>query len=150
MNDALRNSAAYAGDISPREAWRILSETPGAQLLDVRTEAEWNYVGLPDLSALGKQPALAEWQGFPNGSRNPQFSDEAEARLERLGAGHDAPILVICRSGARSRAAAIALTQRGFASAFNISGGFEGDHDENGHRGFVNGWKAEGLPWRQG
>jgi len=150
MNDALRNSDAYAGDISPSEAWRILSETPAAQLLDVRTQAEWNYVGLPSLDALGKTPALAEWQGFPDGARNPGFVGEAEAQLARLGAGPDAPVVIICRSGARSRAAAIALTQRGYAQAFNISGGFEGDRDEDGHRGSVNGWKAEGLPWRQG
>lgn len=150
MNDALRNSASYAGDIAPGEAWRILSETPAAQLLDVRTQAEWNYVGLPDLAALGKQVALAEWQTFPGGAQNTGFADDAIARLEQLGAGKDAPVVIICRSGVRSRAAAIALTQRGYTQAFNIAGGFEGDHDENGHRGFLNGWKAEGLPWRQG
>jgi rhodanese-related sulfurtransferase len=150
MNDALRNSATYAGDISPGEAWRILSETPSAQLLDVRTQAEWNYVGLPDLGTIGKQVALAEWQSFPDGAQNSAFSDEAEARLAKLGADRAAPLVIICRSGVRSRAAAIALTQRGYAQAYNIAGGFEGDHDADGHRGFVNGWKAEGLPWRQG
>jgi rhodanese-related sulfurtransferase len=150
MNDAMRSSAAYAGDISPSEAWRILSETAAAQLLDVRTQAEWNYVGLPDLAALGKKVVLSEWQSFPGGARNPHFPEEAAVRLEQLGAVPTAPILIICRSGARSRAAAIALTERGYTQAFNIAGGFEGDQDENGHRGFVNGWKAEGLPWRQG
>jgi len=150
MNDALRSSAAYAGDIAPGEAWRILSEIPQAQLLDVRTQAEWNYVGLPELGAIGKQVALAEWQSFPDGARNPHFVDDAIARLDRLGAGKETPVVILCRSGVRSRAAAIALTQRGYTQAFNVAGGFEGDHDESGHRGFVNGWKAEGLPWRQG
>ncbi|MCC6918269.1 MAG: rhodanese-like domain-containing protein [Alphaproteobacteria bacterium] len=150
MGDALGNSGAYAGDISPREAWHILTETPAAQLLDVRTQAEWTYVGLPNLDGLGKKPALAEWQAFPDGARNPNFGAEAEASLARMGVTPGTPVVIICRSGARSRAAAIALTQRGYAQAFNIAGGFEGDHDENGHRGSVNGWKAEGLPWRQG
>lgn len=128
----------------------MLRETSSAQLIDVRTRAEWNYVGLPDLAELGRKPHLAEWQSFPTGAVNEAFADEAERALAASGAGKDAPVLLLCRSGVRSRAAAIALSARGYARAYNIAGGFEGDHDEDGQRGHLNGWKAAGLPWRQG
>jgi rhodanese-related sulfurtransferase len=140
------SSLGYAGEISAAEAWQQLSADPKAQLLDVRTVAEWNFVGLPDLSRLGRQALCVEWQVFPEGGRNPGFLAEASQAL----GDRDAPVLVMCRSGARSRAAAIALTQAGFHQAFNISDGFEGDKDEQGHRGAHNGWKAANLPWRQG
>jgi len=140
------SSLGYAGEISAAEAWQRLKANPKAQLLDVRTMAEWNFVGLPDLSALGRQTHCVEWQGFPEGGRNSGFVAEASQAL-----GDPAtPVLVMCRSGARSRAAAIALTQAGFGQAFNISDGFEGDRDGEGHRGTQNGWKAADLPWKQG
>ncbi len=139
------SSLPYAGDVSAPEAWDRLKA--GGQLLDVRTMAEWNFVGLPDLSALGRRVHCVEWQGFPTGAQNPGFVAEAEAAL---GADKAAPVLVICRSGARSRAAAIALTRAGYTQAFNVAGGFEGDPDGKGHRGQLNGWKAANLPWRQG
>jgi rhodanese-related sulfurtransferase len=140
------SSLDYAGDISATEAWNRLKNDPQAQLLDVRTVAEWNFVGLPDLSGLGRRVHCVEWQSFPSGGRNSGFVTEASQAL----ADPKAQVMVICRSGARSRAAAIALTQAGFAQAFNIAGGFEGDADEEGHRGHVDGWKASDLPWRQG
>src|SRR5579863_10531251 len=113
------SSLGYAGEISAAQAWQRLSADPKAQLLDVRTMAEWNFVGLPDLSALGRQTCCVEWQGFPEGGRNPDFLAEAGRALS----DRQAPVLVMCRSGARSRAAAIALTQAGFGQAFNISDG---------------------------
>jgi rhodanese-related sulfurtransferase len=140
------SSLDYAGDISATEAWDRLRSDPKAQLLDVRTVAEWNFVGLPDLSSVGRRVHCVEWQSFPTGAQNPGFVVEASQALDDPGA----PLMVICRSGARSRAAAIALTQAGFTQAFNIAGGFEGDTDNQGHRGSVNGWKAADLPWRQG
>jgi rhodanese-related sulfurtransferase len=140
------SSFDYAGDISATEAWERLKSDPKAQLLDVRTVAEWNFVGLPDLSSIGRRVHCVEWQGFPTGSRNPGFVVEAGQALD----DPKAPVLLICRSGARSRAAAIALTAAGFTQAFNIAGGFEGDADAQGHRGNINGWKAADLPWRQG
>ncbi len=143
-------AAGYAGDVSPAEAWDMLNQTPSAQLIDVRTRAEWSYVGLPDLSGIGRKPVLAEWQSFPDGARNMQFATEAEQALGASGGDRDAPVLVLCRSGARSRAAAMALTARGYTRAYNIANGFEGDHDEQGQRGHLNGWKADHLPWRQG
>jgi rhodanese-related sulfurtransferase len=139
-------SLEYAGDISAAEAWEQLRANPKAQLVDVRTMAEWNFVGLPDISSLGRKVHCVEWQSFPSGARNPGFVVEASQVL----GDKDAPVLLLCRSGARSRAAAIALTEAGFAQAFNIAGGFEGDMDGEGHRGNREGWKAENLPWRQG
>ena len=140
------SSLEYAGDITAADAWERLQADPKAQMVDVRTVAEWNFVGLPDLSSLGRQVHCIEWQAFPTGARNPGFVSEAAQVL----GDRSAPVLLLCRSGARSRAAAIALTEAGFVQAFNIAGGFEGDLDGEGHRGNRSGWKAENLPWRQG
>jgi rhodanese-related sulfurtransferase len=145
----LSSSPEYAGDVTPAKAWETLNADPRAQLIDVRTIAEWNFVGLPDLSPLGRQVHCVEWQTFPAGTPNSQFVDQAQATLAKAGTGPDNPVLLLCRSGARSRAAAIALTKAGFRTCLNIDGGFEGDRDEEGHRGTVSGWKATGLPWRQ-
>ncbi len=143
-------SLPYAGDLAPSQAWEQLQRDPKAQLMDVRTTAEWSFVGLPDLSPLGRRVHCVEWQSFPSGAPNDAFVAQARQALAAAGADASAPIFLLCRSGARSRAAAIALTQAGFAQAYNVAGGFEGDPDGEGHRGNSNGWKAEGLPWRQG
>jgi rhodanese-related sulfurtransferase len=140
------NAPAYAGDISPTQAWKLLTDDDAAMLVDVRTPAEWNYVGVPDLSSVGKQPLLLPWVFFPSMERNEEFVTQ----LEKAGLDRDAPLLFICRSGARSRAAAIAMTARGFKKCYNVATGFEGDQDEARHRGTVSGWKVEGLPWLQG
>jgi rhodanese-related sulfurtransferase len=139
----------YAGDISTAEAWSLLESDPKAQLVDVRTAAEWTFVGLPDLSALGREVHLVEWQSFPEMTVNPQFADTVANEVRGAGASEETPLLFLCRSGARSRAAAIAMTRAGFGKAYNIAGGFEGDLDESRRRGKRNGWKAGGLPWRQ-
>lgn len=141
------STSAYAGDITAAQAWEVLNTNPGAQLVDVRTMAEWNFVGLPDLSAVGRRVHCVEWQTFPSGAPNPGFVAQAS---QALGPDKTLPVLLLCRSGARSRAAAIALTAAGYANALNVAGGFEGDMDGQGHRGTINGWKASGLPWRQG
>lgn len=142
-------SSDYAGDLELRAAWDVLASEAAAQLVDVRTIAEWNFVGLPDLSAIAREPHRIEWQSFPAMQVNPDFVADASERLQAAGAGPDTSILFLCRSGARSRAAAVAMTRAGFRKAFNIAGGFEGDLDGQGHRGRINGWKAAGLPWRQ-
>ena len=139
----------YAGDLPVSEAWDLLRQELGAQLIDVRTTAEWSYVGVPDLSGLGRELITVEWQRFPSMAPNPAFVAETRAALARAGAAADAPLLFLCRSGARSRAAAIAMTGAGFSRAYNVAGGFEGDLDPERHRGSKNGWKAAGLPWRQ-
>jgi len=136
----------YAGDISPREAWTRIHGDPAAQLIDVRTAAEWTYVGLPDLSDLSKAPILVSWQVYPEMTVNPNFADELRAKAIAPGQA----LYFLCRSGARSRAAAIAMTKAGFGPCYNIAGGFEGDLDAAKHRGGQNGWKFSGLAWKQG
>jgi len=138
-------AAGYAGDVSPQHAYEAIKRDPNAAIVDCRTQAEWSFVGLPDLRAAGRQPVLVEWQAFPAMERNPNFA----AELERAGVAKGKPIYFLCRSGARSKSAAIAMTAAGFGPCFNIAGGFEGNRDSAGHRGTVEGWKAAGLPWRQ-
>lgn len=145
----MAGSQNYGGDITPREAWVLLERDPAARLVDVRTAAEWSFVGLPDLADLGRQPDLVEWQFFPDQRRNADFVRALTEILSAARATRETPLLFLCRSGARSRAAAIAMTEAGFSRAFNVAGGFEGDADANGHRGTTNGWKEAGLPWRQ-
>ncbi|SCA57122.1 Rhodanese domain protein [Candidatus Terasakiella magnetica] len=139
-------SEEYAGDISPKEAWKILQNSPEAILIDVRTEAEWAWVGQVDLSSLKKEHLLVEWNRFPGGVSNENFVED----VAKLVANKEAELLMLCRSGVRSKYAAIALTAAGFKTAYNIAGGFEGDPNEERHRGQVNGWKVANLPWVQG
>jgi rhodanese-related sulfurtransferase len=143
------SSPEYAGDLEISQAWDLLVGEPAAQLVDVRTVAEWNFVGLPDLSSLGRPLHRIEWQAYPAMQTNPNFVTDAGEAVRAAGAGLGTPLLFLCRSGARSRAAAAAMTQAGFKNSFNIIGGFEGDLNQQGHRGRISGWKAAGLPWRQ-
>ncbi len=140
---------AYAGDVFPREAWDRLSSDPASVLVDVRTRAEWAFVGAPDLSNLSKEPLFIEWQSLPAMEVNAAFVEEFTASMAQLGADSNAPVFFLCRSGARSQSAARACAAAGFAACFNIACGFEGDLDSQGHRGAVSGWKYEGLAWRQ-
>lgn len=139
----------YAGDISPKEALALLQSDPKAQLVDVRSAAEWTFVGVPDLGSLQRKPILVEWQVFPGMGRNGEFDQMVAEHLKAAGATVSTPIMFLCRSGARSKAAAIAMTAKGFTKCFNVAGGFEGDVDAERHRGATNGWKADGLPWVQ-
>lgn len=136
---------SYAGDVTPQEAYAALAADEDAVLVDVRTTAEWNYVGLPDLGVLGKRVVCVEWQSFPEGAVNGDFVDQ----LQDAGLPDGAPIYFLCRSGVRSVAAAHAATAAGLGPAYNVLDGFEGPHDEEGHR-TVSGWKNADLPWRQG
>jgi rhodanese-related sulfurtransferase len=145
----LGNTSGYAGDVNPEQAWEMLGRNPKAQLVDVRTMAEWAFVGTPDLSGLGREVHRVQWQMFPDMSRNEDFVRVVAERVQEAGADIETPILFLCRSGGRSRAAAVAMTAVGYQCALNIGGGFEGDVDQAGHRGTVNGWKAAKLPWRQ-
>jgi rhodanese-related sulfurtransferase len=139
----------YAGDVDSVFAWQRLETTREAVLVDVRTRAEWSFVGVPDLSPIGKEPVLVEWQYFPGSSRNEGFIDALAVELAARGLDRDAPIFFICRSGGRSAAAAAAMTAAGFTQCFNVAGGFEGRLNAQHHRGTVEGWKAAGLPWIQ-
>jgi rhodanese-related sulfurtransferase len=139
----------YQADVTPEEAWSALKSEPAATLVDVRTAAEWNNVGLPDLAPIGKTLLRVEWQSFPSGEVNPSFAETMDAALKKQGASADAPLYFICRSGARSASAAAAMTAAGYRRCFNVAGGFEGARDGEGHRGTVEGWKAVKLPWVQ-
>ena len=133
-------------ELAPRQVWEALMSNPDAALCDVRTNAEWSFVGVPDLTQTGKQPVLVQWQVYPSMQNNPKFLEAlAAAKLEY--GGH---IYFICRSGARSMAAAMAAKAAGYKHVYNVKDGFEGPQDARGHRGNVGGWKAEGLPWKQG
>lgn len=140
------SSGGYAGDVDVTEAWDAVKTNSDAVLVDVRTQAEWNFVGVPDLSESGKEPVLVEWQVFPTMQVNESFVDAVSAAAP----DKSAPIYFLCRSGARSKSAAMAMTQAGYEACYNISDGFEGSQDANRHRGATNGWKARGLPWVQG
>ncbi|MGL4743247.1 MAG: rhodanese-like domain-containing protein [Dermatophilaceae bacterium] len=136
---------SYAGDVSPTEAFAAVTADANAVLVDVRTRAEWAYVGVPDLADAGHAVAFAEWVRFPDGAHNEGFVDEVRA----AGVVPGQPVYLLCRSGVRSVAAAEALTAAGLGPAYNVLDGFEGPHDAAGHRTVV-GWKNAGLPWRQG
>lgn len=148
--EAAVKTLGYAGDVTAPDAYAALSRN--AVIVDVRTVAEWNFVGLPAL--LPTQLAVCEWQRYPDMQPNSDFTATVTQEvLSRSNAASpaDAPeVYFLCRSGARSRSAAIAMTQAGFPKCFNIKNGFEGDPNADGHRGTVNGWKVDGLPWRQG
>ena len=158
---------SFAGEAAPDEVWSSLSSDPNAALLDVRTDAEWAFVGAPDLTSLSKGVWFLPWRTFPGMGRNPAFFEALGDKLAETGA---TTVYVICRSGGRSLEAAMAAetaleeaaTKRASASvegarqhsanvAFvNVKEGFEGDLDQERHRGRLNGWKARGLPWMQG
>lgn len=128
----------YAGALLPAEAYSLVQSLPEAKLVDVRTRAELEWVGrVPDA-------VLVEWNTWPGGSRNLNFIAEFEALIPK-----NAVAMLFCRSGVRSHHAAIAVTQAGYANAYNVLQGFEGDKNPNGQRNTLGGWRAAGLPWKQ-
>ncbi len=129
----------YAGAMLPREAFDYLKQNPAAKLVDVRTDSEWTWVGHVQDSV------LIEWNTWPSGEQNEKFIDELKAAVPST----NSPILFLCRSGARSHRAAIAATEAGYTTCFNVLEGFEGDRDKNDHRSSVGGWRFAGLPWVQ-
>ena len=144
-------NSSTVDELTPQDAHAALAADPSSILIDVRTRAEWTFTGMPDLSALGKDVLAVEWVSFPSMTPNPRFYDELLAK-----AGGTLPdrLFFICRSGARSMAAARAIAAESAARGHavrctNVAEGFEGDPDEAHHRGTRNGWKVHGLPWRQ-
>lgn len=135
---------SYAGDISASDAYVELQADADAVLVDVRTTAEWSYVGTPDLTQIDKRVIFLEWQRYPDGRLNEHFIEQ----LRTAGVHENVPVYFLCRSGVRSAAAATSATAAGLGPAFNISEGFEGQLGRDGHRA-VSGWKVAGLPWRQ-
>ncbi len=124
----------YAGDLTPSEAFELVRDNADAVLVDVRTTMEWAQVGVPDLSEVGKEVVFLEWQQGPQRSLNPAFVDELKQAVPP-----DVPIVMICRSGVRSVAAAHAATAAGLGPAYNVLRGFEAP----------GGWQRNGLPWGQ-
>lgn len=137
-------------DVSVAEVWARLQDDSKAVMVDVRTKAEWAFVGLPDLSALGKRVLTQEWQSFPDSRIDPEFAVRLSSALGAQGVSKDDEVFFICRSGGRSRMAAEALSGQGFRRCRNVAEGFEGPLDPHRHRGQTAGWKAAGLPWVQG
>ena len=136
-------------DVDVETAWKSLTTTPRSQLVDVRTRAEWTYVGIPDLGPIGKRAVLVEWQTFPDQAVDHRFVERLAGELKALGIQADDALFFICRSGSRSLAAAKAMAEAGYRACHNVAGGFEGPLDGDRHRGAVEGWKAAGLPWQQ-
>jgi len=137
---ALETKLPYAGALLPKEALALLKAVPGATLVDVRTQAEWYWVGrVPGA-------VTVEWSSYPGGARNPDFLGQFQSAVPVTAA----PVMFLCRSGQRSHHAAEQATGAGYANCFNVLEGFEGDRDAQGHRNSVNGWRMAGLPWEQG
>jgi rhodanese-related sulfurtransferase len=137
-------------DVPVLETWAQLKNNQGSVLIDVRTRAEWAFVGLPDLEAIGKRVLTLEWQSFPDSRVDPGFVGRLSQLLEVNGVGKDRDLYFICRSGGRSRMAAEAMVAAGYTRCHNVAEGFEGPLDSQRHRGSVAGWKIAGLPWVQG
>ena len=135
----------YAGDVTVQQAWAALQQDKAAALIDVRTQPEWQFVGVPNLAQLGKEPLLVSWQCYPVMAVNDNFV----AQICTKGIDKEQTLYLLCRSGVRSVAASVTLCAEGFR-AFNVLDGFEGGLDAQGRRGQSAGWKAAGLPWRQG
>lgn len=140
----------YEGDVTAEACWNALRTEPDSFLVDVRTSAEWNFVGFPEAPEGTHAPIFAEWQSYPAMSVDPAgFTARVAAAVERAGGSQASRLYFLCRSGARSMSSAATMTGAGFAHCFNVADGFEGPADDEGHRGHVAGWKAAGLPWRQ-
>ena len=128
----------YEGALTPREAYEVMRENPGAKLVDVRTRAELEWVG--------RIPGAVEVEllTYPGSRPNPDFIKQLEQQVDK-----GSPVMFICRSGGRSHNAAKLAQQAGYAECYNVLEGFEGDRDPSGHRNTQGGWRLAGLPWTQ-
>ncbi|QLP96744.1 MAG: rhodanese-like domain-containing protein [Rhodoblastus sp.] len=145
----MTQSDSSVDEMNVDEAYRFLQDNPAAQLVDVRTRAEWTFVGAPLLPFREDGAIMLEWQSYPDMRIDADFVARLDAELARRRVGADAALLFLCRSGARSHAAALAMKAAGRARCVNVRDGFEGPLDAEGRRGRVAGWRAAGLPWRQ-
>lgn len=128
----------YAGALTPREANEVWQLAPGARLVDVRTRAEWDWVGrIPGAVEI-------EWLTYPDMKLNPHFLTHLKAQVDP-----ESVVMFICRSGHRSHTAAIAATQVGWSECYNVLEGFEGERDTRQQRGHIGGWRHAGLAWEQ-
>lgn len=141
--------AGYTGDVDASTTWEHLNKIKTSVLVDVRTTAEWTFVGVPDLSTINKTVILQEWQQYPEMNINSHFAENIAAAIRKQGGDENTEVYFLCRSGVRSMSAASELTSLGFTNCFNVTGGFEGPPDDERHRGRIDGWKALNLPWTQ-
>jgi rhodanese-related sulfurtransferase len=134
------NALPYAGALTPQEAYALLQSDPNVKLVDVRTNAERDWIGRVGIAP--EQHLAVQWTLYPGGAPNPEF-------LSQLGQAADkkTTLLFLCRGAVRSRHAAKLATENGYAHSFDILEGFEGEKDADGHRKNVNGWCKAGLPW---
>ena len=130
----------YAGAVTPREAFELLQADAKVKLVDVRTNAERDWIGRPAIPE--GQHGAVQWSLYPGGAPNPDFGPQLEHAADK-----DDVVLFLCRSGVRSRHAARVATELGYRNAFDILEGFEGDRDAEGHRKTLGGWCKAGLPW---
>jgi rhodanese-related sulfurtransferase len=130
----------YAGAVTPQEAFALVQADPKVKVIDVRTNAERDWIGRPALPAA--QHGAVQWSLYPGGAPNPDFAAQLQSAADP-----DDVVLFLCRSGVRSRHAARVATELGYKNAFDILEGFEGDRDAEGHRKTVGGWCKAGLPW---
>ena len=137
--------------ISPKEALELLKNDKNSVLIDVRTFEEIHFVGFVDPESFDSRMVLLPWQIFPDMQINPEFAEGLDDAMKNFFAdkAQEAKIIFICRTGGRSNAAANHAINLGYKNCFNLSSGFEGDLDKDSHRGQINGWKADTLPWRQ-
>ncbi|MBC3937079.1 rhodanese-like domain-containing protein [Undibacterium rugosum] len=138
---AQENSLPYAGALTPTEAYTLLQQHDHAVLVDVRTNAERDWVGRVALNET--QHHAVQWSLYPGGTPNPEFLKQ----LEQICPDKSNPLLFLCRSGVRSRHAAKLATEHGYTLCLDILEGFEGDKDTQGHRKTLGGWCQRGLPW---
>lgn len=143
-------AASHIEDASVLETWERLKADPKAVLVDVRTRAEWAFVGVPDVSGLGREVLLMEWQTFPESRVAPDFVERLDTALKARGVDQDGQVFFICRSGGRSRMAAEAMAASGYRRCCNVAEGFEGPIDTDRHRNRIGGWRFAGLAWVQG
>ena len=135
---------SYKRNLLPKMAIERLQNNPQALFVDVRSKAEFKYVGYPENSI------LIPWIDDPDWEPNPEaFSDAVMQELDGCENLSDTEIILICRSGFRSNEALKCLENKGFTQVSHVASGFEGDLDENDHRGNLNGWRHDGMLWSQ-
>jgi len=130
--------------INSQLAFEKLINNKKSFLIDVRTSEEHHFVGIVDSTKFDNRMILLPWQTLPNMQLNPNFSQELLNKFSL-----DSELFFLCRTGGRSQQSALLANQLGFNYCHNIINGFEGDLDNNGQRGNINGWKASNLSWRQ-
>ena len=135
---------SYKRNLLPKMAVERLQSNSQALFVDVRSKAEYKYVGFPENSI------LIPWIDDPDWEPNPEaFSDLVMQELDGRENLLKTEIILICRSGFRSNEALKCLENKGFTQVSHVASGFEGDLDENDHRGNLNGWRHDGMPWSQ-